>query len=349
MIKLSVCMIVKDEEKVLERALGCVKKFADEIVIVDTGSKDRTKQVAFKYTSKVYDFVWCDDFSKARNYSFSLASGDYLMWLDADDFIADSEIEKIKQLKKELSYSGSADCVMLKYVLSKGPHPFYYYRERILRRVVGFVWSEPVHEVITPHGKIEYRDIEILHKKESLSPRERNLKIYRKLLREGTPLSSRARYYYARELQQNGYISSAIKEYRRALRLNLWNESKIDACVQLADCYLLRGENAKAERVLLKSFSFGGPRAQNCCSLGQIYLNKKDYARAVEWFLVATRLFQNKLGWNQPDYYTFIPYVGLSAGYYYMGDIKSARIYHELAKAMYPEAPAVLFNEQFLT
>lgn len=60
----------KNEEDVLARCLNCVKKFADEIIIVDTGSADKTKQVAKKYTDKLYDFSWCDDFSKARNFSF---------------------------------------------------------------------------------------------------------------------------------------------------------------------------------------------------------------------------------------------------------------------------------------
>ena len=69
-------MIVKNEQEVLARCLDCAVKFADEIIIVDTGSTDQTKSIAHKYTDKVYDFEWCDDFSKARNYSFSKAGGD---------------------------------------------------------------------------------------------------------------------------------------------------------------------------------------------------------------------------------------------------------------------------------
>ena len=66
------------------------------------GSADKTKQVAKKYTDKLYDFSWCDDFSKARNFSFSKASMEYCMWLDADDVVEDEDIEKIQKLKKEL-------------------------------------------------------------------------------------------------------------------------------------------------------------------------------------------------------------------------------------------------------
>ena len=74
MIKISLCMIVKDEEQVLNRCLTSVEGIADEIIIVDTGSTDKTKDIAKKFTDKIYDFKWVNDFSKARNYSFSKAS-----------------------------------------------------------------------------------------------------------------------------------------------------------------------------------------------------------------------------------------------------------------------------------
>ena len=74
MITLSLCMIVKDEEDVLGRCIDSVKSIVDEIIIVDTGSVDATKDIAKSYTDKVYDFKWIDDFSAARNFSFSKAT-----------------------------------------------------------------------------------------------------------------------------------------------------------------------------------------------------------------------------------------------------------------------------------
>lgn len=70
MITISLCMIVKNEEKVLARCLDSIADLMDEIIIVDTGSSDNTKEIAKKYTDKIYDFAWIDDFSAARNYSF---------------------------------------------------------------------------------------------------------------------------------------------------------------------------------------------------------------------------------------------------------------------------------------
>ena len=68
---LSVCMIVKDEEEVLARCLDSVKDAADELVIADTGSTDATVSIARRYTDRVFSFAWTDDFSAARNFSFS--------------------------------------------------------------------------------------------------------------------------------------------------------------------------------------------------------------------------------------------------------------------------------------
>ena len=83
-------MIVKDEEDNLARCLKSVVKFADEIIIVDTGSTDDTKRIASKYTDKVYDLVWEEEdglgnFARARNYSIDQAKGDFIFWIDADE------------------------------------------------------------------------------------------------------------------------------------------------------------------------------------------------------------------------------------------------------------------------
>lgn len=95
MVTISLCMILKNEEKVLSRCLESAADLVDEIIIVDTGSTDRTKEIASAYTSKIYSYPWTDNFSDARNFSFSKATMDYCMWLDADDIIESSEKRKI--------------------------------------------------------------------------------------------------------------------------------------------------------------------------------------------------------------------------------------------------------------
>lgn len=86
---LTLCMIVKNEESNLKSCLSKVAPFIEEIIIVDTGSTDNTKAIASEFTDKIYDFKWCNDFSKARNFSISKASNDWILVLDADEVVTD--------------------------------------------------------------------------------------------------------------------------------------------------------------------------------------------------------------------------------------------------------------------
>ncbi len=96
---LSVCMIVKNESANLADALPCIRPFADEIVIVDTGSTDDTRDVAARFTSRIFDFRWIDDFAAARNFAMSKATGSYHLWLDADDRVGPEHGDRINALK----------------------------------------------------------------------------------------------------------------------------------------------------------------------------------------------------------------------------------------------------------
>ena len=113
MVTISLCMIVKNEEMHIARCLDSIVELVEEIIIVDTGSTDRTVEIVSGYTSKVYSYPWKDDFSDARNYSFSKASMDYCMWMDADDVLEETQKEKFLQLKQ--SMSPDTDIVMMKY------------------------------------------------------------------------------------------------------------------------------------------------------------------------------------------------------------------------------------------
>src|SRR5689334_11976737 len=99
MVTISLCMIVKDEEENLDRCLESVKDVSDEIIIVDTGSTDQTKERALKWTLHVFNFKWIEDFSAARNYSFNQATMDYILWLDADDILLPENRQKLLELK----------------------------------------------------------------------------------------------------------------------------------------------------------------------------------------------------------------------------------------------------------
>jgi len=86
-LEISLCMIVKNEEKVLDKCLRYIHKYVDEIIIVDTGSTDATVEIAKKYTNKIYHFEWGDNFSAARNYSLQFSTKEWILVQDADEFI----------------------------------------------------------------------------------------------------------------------------------------------------------------------------------------------------------------------------------------------------------------------
>ena len=91
----SICLIVKNEENNIVKCLEPIKNLGAEIVIVDTGSTDSTKAIAEKYTDKIYDFEWCDDFSAARNFAMSKASNDFILFLDADEYTQETHIDSL--------------------------------------------------------------------------------------------------------------------------------------------------------------------------------------------------------------------------------------------------------------
>src|SRR6478609_466965 len=95
---LSLCMIVRDAESSLAAALASAQPFIDEVIVVDTGSRDATRDVARAAGAKVFDFPWCDSFSAARNYSLERATGGWLFWMDADDVLPPASGEELRRI-----------------------------------------------------------------------------------------------------------------------------------------------------------------------------------------------------------------------------------------------------------
>jgi glycosyltransferase involved in cell wall biosynthesis len=344
-------MIVKNEEDVLARCLKSAEEIADELIIVDTGSSDRTVEIAGQFTDKVFLFEWADDFSAARNFSFSKASMDYIMWLDADDIISERDARQIIDLKTSLDpHTGT---VFMKYHTAfdeNGEPAFSYYRERILKNCADAVWREPVHETIIPFGKTVYSDAAVTHKKLRENKPGRNLKIFEKYIDNGGTLSPRLQYYYGRELMYNSKPAKAARVFEKFLKGgNGWTENNISACRDLASCYKTLGEHGKAAEALLKSFTFGEPRAEAACGLALLFFEKGDYKTAAYWYKAAlgSEPDVQSLGFVEKDYYGFIPAVQLAVIYDKLKDLKTAAQYNELAGTYKPLHPSYLSNKEY--
>ena len=335
MISISLCMIVRNEERVLGRCLESVKDFADEIVIVDTGSGDRTAEIAAEFTDRIFHYPWRDDFSAARNFAMDQGQGEYLMWLDADDVIPERSLEKLMELKQ--AFDRETDVVMLPYVTAfdaQGRPAFSYYRERIVRNSKDFRFTGKVHEVIPPHGKIIYADIPVEHRKTDAGDSDRNLRIYEKMMKDGEEFDARSLYYYGRELLYHGRYregAHALTEFLE--RPDGWVENQIDATRQLAYCFYGTGEDSKALQALLYGLSFDVPRGETCCDLGRHFFDRGRYEEAAYWYKQAfTAKRADRSGaFIREECYGFLPAVFLSMIYDRLGQKDMAGMYHDLA------------------
>ena len=349
MITVSLCMIVKNEEKVLGRCLESVKELVDEIIIVDTGSSDRTREIGTEYTDKIYEYSWQEDFSAARNFSFEKGSSDFLMWLDADDVITAKSAERFLELKEHLN--GETDVVMMPYVTGfdeNGKPAFLYYRERLVKNNGRFHFRGRVHEAIPVYGRILHADIPIEHRKEGPYDSRRNLRIYEAMENAGEMFDSRALYYYGRELMFHENYEKGIDVLEKFLECpDGWVENKIDGARQLAVCCYRVQDEEKALRTLFRTLEYDVPRGETCCDLGRHFQERGRYEQAVYWYKQALRA---KKGLSQGAFvteecYGFLPAISLCVCYDRMGKRKKAEKYNELAGQFCPDSPFYLYNK----
>ena len=351
MATISLCMIVKNEEMHIARCLDSMADLVDEIIIVDTGSTDRTVEIVSDYTDKVYSYSWKDDFADARNASFSRAVMDYCMWMDADDILEASERDKFLQLKQTLS--ADVDIVMMKYHTSfdeAGRPSFSYFRERWIRNCAKYRWTGAVHEVIPPDGRVVYSDIAVCHKKVGAGDPDRNLKIYQKMIAAGKYLEPRQQYYYGRELYYHRQYREAISVFEEfLLSAEGWIENKIEACSVCADCYYRLGEEQAALSTLLRSLGFDLPRAELCCESGKYFLEHGNFHNAIFWYETAlnTPKKEHSDGFILPDCYDYVPFLQLCVCYDRMGERQKAKEYNERAGSCKPYSQAYLYNKRY--
>lgn len=354
MISISLCMIVKNEEETLAQCLESVSAICDEIIIVDTGSTDKTENIARKFTDKIHHFKWIDDFAAARNHAFSLASMDYIFWLDADDVLRKEDQAKLKVLKKHLN--SNIDSVSMNYILEFDAYQnpaFYFRRNRLVKRSNNFKWIGPVHEYLEVGGNIFAADIAVVHrkvdKKESNQSMDRNLKIYEKRLKSGEVFSPRDLFYYANELKDHQQYEKALQYYKKFLATEKgWVEDNIRACLYMAESYAILEKDDRKIDALLKTLTFDQPRPETCCRLGDHFKDAKDFQTAIFWYHAALQYnIQNPAGFHHEAYTTWYPNLSLCVCYWQLGDVEKSLEHHEAVRKQRPDDPKVLFNQQF--
>lgn len=352
MVTISLCMMVKNEEEVLARCLDTVKDIVDEINIVDTGSTDRTVEIAKEYTDRVFFFEWIGDFSAGRNEAFKHATKEYIFYLDADDVLLEEDQRKLKELKETMD--PSVDSVSMYYDAGTdefGNVTLRYRRNRLVKRANNYVWKGACHEYLEVYGNLINSEISVTHKKMKNSV-GRILNIYRTRMERGEEFSSRDYFYYGNELREHGHYEEAIKAYDQNIASkDAWIEDKVYACINKGDCYRFLGDTDNELRSLFQSFEFSkAPRAETCSRIGYVFQCRREYKSAIFWYDLATRLIPDTSQWSFSftAYYTWYPHLQMCVCYYNIGDFQKSYEHNEKARKYRPEDERMIYNKTLL-
>jgi len=331
-------MIVKNEEKNLADCLDCITDVVDEINIVDTGSTDKTIEVARRYTDRIFHFTWIDDFSAARNYSYSKATKDFIMWLDADDVVSHENLAKLQELKSILN--DNINYVVMKYCTYNvdGSLSRVFPKNRITLRAAGQKWKGAVHEDLESQGMGLVVDMSIDHKYKNIElSQARNMRIMKREIDSGRAGHS-IHYFY-------GLSEYSLKNYHESEKyLNKVIESgragtfdSVDAFIALHNIYREWGNFNKAQNILENNSHLLSDKSEYHCTLGLFYsecLNEIETACSLfKKALSCGGAFIQKgiAGMMTHDYYYHIPYGLLGKAYVSQRDPENALMYYKKA------------------
>ena len=290
MATISVCMIVKNEEKVLKRCLESLRGLWEELIIVDTGSADRTKEIAGEYTDKIYDFPWTDNFSDARNFSFSKATCDYIYAADADEVLDEENRNKFWVLKEALTEDSEIEIVQMYYGNQLSQDSIYNfdkeYRPKLYKRLRHFVWQEPIHEAVRLEPVVFDSEIIIWHKPHGQHGK-RDLSYFEKMIAGGSRLSERIQNIYLRELYFIGDAHNLKMGHEYLVDLlNLENPGSDlfhKAVAILCKEARLLGRDSEVLKYSLKGIA-GEGSSELCMELGHYFYEKEEWSEAVIWY-----------------------------------------------------------------
>jgi glycosyltransferase involved in cell wall biosynthesis len=337
---ISLCMIVKNEEKVIGRCLSSVAHLVDEVIIVDTGSIDKTKQVVSNFTSKVYDFTWVNDFSAARNFAASKASGEWILVLDADEYIDEENFEDFKaELKRDNGIYDAYTAKILNFTGNFGENLLQNHHDRVYKNNAGIIYYRKIHEQFKNINNEElhmknspllifhsgYLNYTVGEKKKS----ERNKELLDKEISSG---ANKAFDYfnYGNEYYSMGDFEKALDTYLKAYRLK--NDFRLSwvstTLIQIIICLinLKKYNNAldvigDAEKIYTNSPEFPYLKGEIFLLRGQVEDAKNIFQHILEnnknYFHIILR----------PDLKEQMPHIKLGEIYLYEEDYQKA-IYH---------------------
>jgi len=341
-------MIVKNEEQFLEQCLNSVKSLVDEIIIVDTGSNDKTKEIAKKFTNKIHDFTWCDNFSAARNESLKHATGDWILVLDADETISERDHQKVKELLGNTgkvgfslihrNYTNNSNAT--KWISSKTDYypeskvASGWYPEPIMRlfknsQKVSYkgIVHETVYDSLIELGEIFKLDIPIHHYGNLNNERINQKHVYYEKLGEKKVIETNDFYDFyelGRQYLHNKKLDEAIESFEKSIELK---KDYFESWFMLGTTFLLKNELNSALEKLSKAQLLNHNYLPIYVNLGIIFAKKKEFDKAIKNFIKVVEL-------NPGD---ASAYKNLGICYDQIGDKKNAHYALKKAIELNPE------------
>lgn len=378
-IELSLAMIVRDEEELLARILGDAAQICDELVVVDTGSVDQTKEIALAFGAKVFEFSWCQDWAAARNASFEHCSNEWIIWLDADDRLSPAALLGFSQLKHFLAANTEIGAVRMRYhytYSSSDPNRCLFSSDnvRMVRRTPELHWVGT-----SPHADLSVAPAPVIQRPEALwttsawvehrtnglrraRSSERNRDQLEAVIASGerTPMNL---FFFADELRAQGRYEQAMQIYEEFLALcDEWRSSDLyardiavstkwvryEALIEMANCAEKMNQPDKKYALLLRALEIDGSRAGAFIELGQHHVALQEWPQAAAYFAAATVLTPPTDGLVFWDFYTYLPWDHLSICHGEMGMIEEA--YTETVEALRtsPDRKRLFANLEYL-
>ncbi|MBE6055738.1 glycosyltransferase [Clostridium sp.] len=302
---ISLCLIVKNEEETLLKCLDSAKNIAQEIIIIDTGSTDRTKEIALNFTDKVYDFTWCNDFSKARNFSISKASNDWILVLDADEVVTDFDIRDIESFCSQDNKNVVGRLKRInEYEDEQGIKRYIERVNRVLNKNF-FTYEGIIHEQIVSTNKKKYvtKNINLIvdhigYSKEVLNRTnkiQRNIELLKKALKKDfkDPYLhyQLGKSYFMGKDYDNAYIS-----FKKAIYLvDDFNYEYAEDLVESYGYTLIHLNLFKEALELIKYEKYYSNSPDFLFIIGLIYMNNNCFQKSAETFLRCTEFKEGKI------------------------------------------------------
>jgi len=339
--RISLCMILKNEEHFLPGCLKTVKGLVDEIIVVDTGSTDRTMEIAAEYGAKIYQHPWQNDFSLHRNQSIDYAAGDWILILDADEELDPSEHSMIKSAIKRKDIDAVSFVV---YNKIQGGRTGFLNSHRLFRNKKEYRYSGIVHNQLIMDGITLSTQLKVFHhgyglSEEKMRAKGKRTEILLKQQLEENPDNAFAHFNLAQIYRGLAEPELSLKHATRVIEIlspdNLERRHVyVMALDQLGCACVGLNDHEKAKEYFYKALEIKEDYLDPLFNLGYVYSKEENYDKADELFhryLAVRNAFSEHREWlglilNNLNS-RFAVYYGLGLSRYFRNDIDKALEY----------------------